>query len=73
MLKEDNSALGFPSFRNGDVVLRVVGRMSNDQTLREWELYTLEEMRWNDNHKRAIEYWSLDIIKSRRRLMQQPA
>jgi hypothetical protein len=47
--------------------------MPDDQALGEWELYTLEDMRWNDNHQPHIKYCSLDIIKSMRWLMRQPA
>ena len=58
MLKEENSALRFPSFKNGDVVQKLVASMPDDQALEEWELHTLEDMRWNDNHQRPIQYWS---------------
>jgi len=73
MLKEENTALRFPSFKNGDGVQKLVISMPDDLALREWELHTLEDMRWNDNHQRPIKYWSRDIIKSMRWLMQQPA
>ena len=46
---------------------------ADDLALREWELYTLEDMKWNDNHQCPIKYWSRDIIKSMRWLMRQPA
>jgi hypothetical protein len=71
--KEENTALRFPSFKNGDCVQKLMTRMSDDQTLGEWELHTLEVMRWNDIHQRPIRYWSRDIIKSMRWLMRQPA
>jgi len=73
VLKEENTDLRFPSFKNGDGVQKLVAGMPDDQALREWELHTLEDMWWNDNHQRPIKYWSWDIIKSMRWLMQQPA
>jgi hypothetical protein len=51
VLKEENTALLFPSFKNGDGVQKLVATMPDDQALREWELHTLENMRWNDNHQ----------------------
>jgi len=73
VLKEENTALRFPSFKNGDGVQKLVASMTDDLVLGEWELHTLEDMRWNDNHQRPIKYWSRYIIKSMRWLMQQPA
>jgi len=73
VLKEENTALRFPSFKNGDGFQKLVASMPDDQALGEWELHTLEDMRWNDNHQRPIKYWSRDIIKSMRWLMRQPA
>jgi len=73
VLKEENTALRFPSFNNGDGIQKLVASMADDLALREWELHTLEDMRWNDNHQRPIIYWSRDIIKSMRWLMRQPA
>jgi hypothetical protein len=73
MLKEENTALPFPSFKNGDADQKLVASMPDDQALGEWELHTLENMRWNDNHQRPIIYWSRDIIKRMRWLMRQPA
>ena len=72
-LKEENKALRFPIFKNGEGVQNLVASVPDDQALREWELHTLEDMRWNDNHQRPIKYWSRDIIKSIRWLMLQPA
>jgi len=69
VLKEENTALRFPSFTNGDGIQRLVASMPDDQALREWELHTLEDMRWNDNHQCPIKYWSRDIIKSMTWLM----
>jgi len=54
MLKEENTALRFPSFNNGDRVQKLVASMPDDEALREWELHTLEYIRWNDNHPRPI-------------------
>jgi len=73
VLKEENTALCFPSFKNSDVVQKLVASMPDDQALGEWELHTLMDMGWNDNHQRPITYWSQDIIKSMRWLMRQPA
>jgi len=70
-LKEENTTLGFPSFTNGDGIQKLVASMPDDQALREWELHTLEDMRWNDKHQRIIKYWSRDIMKSMRWLMRQ--
>jgi hypothetical protein len=50
VLKEENTALRFPSLRNGDGVQKLVTSMPDDQDLGEWELHTLQDMRWNDNH-----------------------
>jgi len=71
--KEENTALRFPSFKNVDGVLKLVASMPDDQALGEWELHTLEDLRWNDNHQRPIKYWSRVIIKSMRWLMRQAA
>jgi len=73
VLKEENTTLRFPSFKNGDGVQKLVASMPDDQALGEWELHTLEDMRWNDNHQRPIKYWSQDVIKCMRWSMRQPA
>jgi hypothetical protein len=73
VLKEENTVLRFPSFKNGDGIQRLMASIPDDQALGEWELHTLKDMRWNDNHQRPIKYWSRDIIKSMRWLMRQPA
>jgi len=73
VLKEENTALHFSSFKNGDGIQKLVASMPDDQALREWELHTLQDIRWNDNHQRPIKYWSRDIIRSMRWLMRQPA
>jgi len=56
VLNEENTALRFPSFKNRDGVQKLVARLPDDQALGEWELHTLEDMRWNDNHQRPIKY-----------------
>jgi len=72
-LKEENTALRFPRFRNQDAFQMLVASMPDDQARGEWGLHTLEDMRWNDNHQRPVKYWTGDIIKSMRWLMRQPA
>jgi len=71
--KAEHTALLFPSFKNGDGVQKLVATMPDDPPLGEWELHTLEDMTWNDNHQRPIKYWCRDIIKSTRWLVWQPA
>jgi hypothetical protein len=66
VLKEEDLALRFPNFKNGDRVQNLVASMADDMALGEWELHTIEDMRWNDNHQPPIKYWSRDIIKSMR-------
>jgi hypothetical protein len=73
VLKEEDSALRFPILKKGDCVQKLVASMPDDQALGEWDLHTLEDMRWHDNHQRPIKYWSRDIIKCMRWLMSQPA
>jgi len=73
VLKEETTSLRFPSFRNGDGVQKLVASMPDDQGHGEWELHTLEDMRWNDNYQHPIKYCSPDIIKSMRWVMWQPA
>jgi hypothetical protein len=73
LLKEENTALCFPSIKTGDGVQKLVASMPDDQALGEWELHTLEDMRWNDNHQRPMKYWSRDIIESMGWLMRQPS
>jgi hypothetical protein len=64
VLKEEDTALRVPSFKNGDGVQKLVASMPDNQALGEWELHTLEDMRWNVNHQLPIKYWSRVIIKS---------
>jgi hypothetical protein len=66
LLKEENTALSFPSFKNGDAVQKLVASIPNDQGLGQWELHTVEDMRWNDNHHCPVKYWSRDITKRMR-------
>jgi len=72
-LKDEHTALRFPSVQNGDGIPKPVASIPDDQALGEWELHTLEDLRWNGNHQSPIQSWSRDIIKNMRRLMQQPA
>jgi hypothetical protein len=72
VLKEENTTLPFPSFKNRDGIQKLVASMPDDHALGERELPTLEYMRWNDNHQRPIKYWCRDIIKSVKWLMRQP-
>jgi len=73
VLNGENTALHFPSFKNVDGIQKLMASMPDHQALREWELHTLKDMRWNDNHQWPIKNWSRDIIKGMRWLMQQPA
>jgi hypothetical protein len=62
--KEENTALHVRSFKTGDGVQKLVASMSDDLDLSEWQLHTLKDMKWNDNHQCNIKYWSRDIIES---------
>jgi len=73
VLKEEITALQFPGFKNVGGIQTLVARMPDDQALGEWELQTLNDMRWSDNHQCPIRCCSRDIIKSMRWLMWQPA
>jgi len=73
VLKEEDTALRFQSFKNRDGIQNLMASMPDDQALGQWELHTLEDMRWNDNHQRPIKYWSREIIKSMRWLTQKAA
>jgi hypothetical protein len=72
MLEEENTALHFASFNNGDGIQKLFASMPDDLPHGEWELHTLDDMKWNDNHQRPIKYWSRNIIKSMRWLTWQP-
>jgi hypothetical protein len=73
VLKKEDTTLHFPSLKNVDGIQKLVASMPDDEAIGEWELHTLEDMRWNDNHQWPIKYWSGDIIKSMRWLIRQPA
>jgi len=73
VLKEEHTTLHFPTFNNGDGIQKLVASMVDNQALKEWELHTLKDIRWNDNHQRATKFWSWDIIKIVRRLMRKAA
>jgi len=73
VLKEENTALGFPSFKNRDGIQKQVASMADDEAFGEWELHTIEDMRWNDNQQSPIKYRRRNIIKIMRWLMRQPA
>jgi len=66
VLKEENTTLRFRTFKNGDGVQKLVASMPDAQALGEWELHTLKDMTWNDNHQCPIKYWTRDIINSMR-------
>jgi hypothetical protein len=71
--KEEHTTQRFPRFKNGDSIQTRVTTLPDDLALGDWELHTLEDMKWNDNHQHPIKYCSRDIIKSIRWLMWQPA
>jgi hypothetical protein len=50
MLKQETTSVYFPSFNNGDGIQKLVASVPDDLALREWELYTLENMELNDNY-----------------------
>jgi hypothetical protein len=54
VLKEENTDLRFPSFKDVDGVQKLVDSMQDDQVLGEWKLHTLEHMGWHDNHQCPI-------------------
>jgi hypothetical protein len=58
VLKEEYIAQRFPSFKNGDCIQTLMACMPDDLPLGQWEIHTLEDMKWNDNHQRPINYWS---------------
>ena len=71
--KKENTALRIRTFNLGNGIQKLLASMADDQALGEWELHTLEDMKWTDSHQRPIKYWSRDFIRSMRWLMQQPA
>jgi hypothetical protein len=56
VLKEEDTALSIQSFKHRDDVRKLLASMPDNQALGEWEIHTLEDMRWNDNHQRPIKY-----------------
>jgi len=44
VLKEENTAPCFQSFKNGDGIQKLVARLPDDQALGEWDLHPLEDM-----------------------------
>jgi hypothetical protein len=58
VLMDANTALCFPSFKNEVGVRKLVASLPDDQALREWELHTLDDVRWNDSHQQPVKYWS---------------
>jgi len=44
VLKEENTALRFLTFKNGHYVQKLVASMGHDQALGDWELHTLQDM-----------------------------
>jgi len=64
VLKEEHTAECFPSFKNRDVVQKVVASVPYDQALGERAPHTLEDIRWNHKQQRLIKYWSRYIINA---------
>jgi hypothetical protein len=58
VLKKENIALHFRRLQNRDGVHKLVDSMPDDEALWEWELHTLEDIRWNVNRQWPIKYWS---------------
>jgi len=50
VLKEENTALCFPSVESRDGVQMLVASVLDELALRELALHTLEDIKWNDNH-----------------------
>ena len=50
MMKEANTPVRFPSFKNGDGMQKLVASIPDEQALGKWERHTLEDMRCNENH-----------------------
>jgi hypothetical protein len=73
VLQVETTAQRFPRFKNGDGRQKLVASMPADLAPGEWELHTVEDMKWNHNYQRPIKYWSRKINKSMRWLMQLPA
>jgi hypothetical protein len=56
VLKEENTTLHFPSFKNGDGNRKLRAIIPSNSSLSEWELHTCEVMRWNEIYQRAFKY-----------------
>jgi hypothetical protein len=72
VLKEENSSRRVPRFKNEDGVQKLVTSMSDDLAVGEWELRTVKDMKWIDNHQRPMQYCSREFIKSLRWLLRHP-
>jgi hypothetical protein len=72
VLKKENTAQCFPSLKNEDCIQKIVASMPDNLAFGEWELHSLEDMKWNENHQRPIKYWGRDIIKRMRWSIRQP-
>jgi len=53
-LKEENTALRFPSFNLKNGLQNLVASIPDNWVLGKWELHTLKHMRWNDYHQQPI-------------------
>jgi hypothetical protein len=53
---EENTALCFATFKNGDGGQKLVASMPDDLALVEWELHTPEDMKWND-HQQNVKWF----------------
>ena len=59
------------SSKPGNGVQNLVASMPDNQAVGQWDLHTLKDMRWNDNHQCPIKYWNRDTINCIRWLMRQ--
>jgi hypothetical protein len=73
VLMEENTSVHFQRFNSADGAQKLVARMLDDRPCMEWELQTLEDMRWKDNRQHPLKYCSRIIFQSIRRLMWQHA
>jgi hypothetical protein len=73
MLKDESTALDFPSSKNGAGGQKLLASMPDHQAPDEWELHTLENLIWNDNHQWVIKSCSRDITTCMRWLIRQLA
>jgi len=70
VLKDECTSLHVQSFTNRDHVQKLGASIPDVQALGEWDLHTVEDMKWNDSNQCSIKYWCRDIIKCIRRLMR---